>query len=143
MKINGYLRFLLGVVFGFTAISALIALCHSQHWVAPATTLSYAYTHMITRCLSPGFVIACIAIAFVLGFLIRRTPGIALGMILPLPVAAGFELEQDPTSHNLIPFEIAVTWVPAFLVVAFMAWLGTKLRNRISGRDRPAKPPKI
>ncbi|MDB6127106.1 MAG: hypothetical protein JWM35_1002 [Verrucomicrobia bacterium] len=137
MKLNGFVRFLLGVVFGFTFIVPLIALFHFQHWVAPATTLSYAYTHMITRCLSPGFVVACLVIAFALGFLIRRAPGVALGMMLPLPIATDIELREDPTSHNLIPFEILATWVPAFLVLMFVAWLGTKLRNLVSGRGDP------
>ena len=143
MKINGVVRFFLGVVFGVTLVMPLIALFHAQGWTAPQTSLTYQYTHAITRCLSPGFVAACILIALALGFATRRSPGVALGMILPLPIAACIELKEDPTSHNLIPFEIAITWLPAFLVLMIAAWLGTKLRDRVSGRDGNGKPAKV
>ena len=142
MKIHGVVRFFLGVVFGCTLVMPLIALFHAQGWTAPQTSLTYQYTQAVTRCLSPAFVGTCIVIAFALGFATRRSPGVALGMILPLPIAACIEMNEDPTSHNLIPFEIVITWVPAFLVLMIAAWLGTKLRNRVSRRDDASNPPK-
>lgn len=49
-------------------------------------------------------------------------------MMSPLPLALIVEVLQDPTSHNLLPFEVVMLWAPAFLVAFFGATLGTHLR---------------
>ena len=58
-------------------------------------------------------------------------------MIVPFALALAVELNRDPTSHNLFPFEIVMMWAPAFGV----AWLGTYLGKRIV--TRRAQPPVI
>jgi hypothetical protein len=65
-----------------------------------------------------------------IGWLTRRTALVALGMILPFAVAMCIEIAKDSTSHNLLPFEILISWMPVFLVSWGGAYVGLRFRER-------------
>jgi hypothetical protein len=130
-------RIILGAVLGLSASICLIALFHALDRVAPETANSYHYTQLITRCISPAFVASYLVLAALLGLLLRHPLGVALGMIIPYPIAAVIEISHDKTNHNLLPFEMMLSWGPALIVAFLAALLGCKLRNLISGRETP------
>jgi len=49
---------------------------------------------------------------------------VALGMILPMPIGFIAEVIVDPTSHNLIPFEVIGGWIPGFIIALCAIGLG-------------------
>jgi hypothetical protein len=134
-------RLTVGVILGLTASVVLIAFFQAMGWISAPTQRSYVLTQTIARCVGPAFIAALLLLAALQGFLVRSALGVAAGMILPLPIAAGVEIYQDPTSHNLIPFEIVLYWGPTFLLAFGAALLGRKLRDRISGSLKPPIPP--
>ncbi len=90
-------------------------------------------SYWLTHTLMPsvwwvGIVFTCIAAT--LGWLTLRRWPIALGLILPLPVALAIEIAKDPTSHNLFPFEILFGWGPAYLLAFVAAYAGARVRIR-------------
>jgi len=59
-----------------------------------------------------------------LGAGFRRVWSVAVGMVLPWPIACAIEVTLDPTSHNLLPFDV-ISWVAYFgfaLMGAFVGW---------------------
>ncbi len=65
-----------------------------------------------------------------IGWLTGRTAHVALGTILPFAVATGVEIARDSTSHNLLPFEVLISWVPVFLVSWGAATIGQRFRKQ-------------
>jgi len=114
----------------------LVALCHAAHLASTPRESGYALSQYLSTCASGFFVLVFALAGALLGFLdFRRTP-VALGMMSPLPIALVVEVLQDPTSHNLLPFEILMLWVPAFLLAFVGATAGTHLRAaRVESRN--------
>jgi len=106
----------------------LVALCHAAHLASAPRESGYVLSQYLSTCASGFFVLVFALAGALLGFLdFRRTP-VALGMMSPLPIALVVEVLQDPTSHNLLPFEVLMLWVPAFLLAFVGATAGTHLR---------------
>lgn len=95
----------------------------------PSPQAGYELTHYFTP-ISWPFVIAYAIIGLILGAVTRKTWPVALGMIFTLPIACSVEVAQDSTSHNLIPFEILLTWLPGFVLALGAAYCGHWLRRR-------------
>jgi len=92
--------------------------------------VGYQLTQYFTPTTWP-FVIAYTMISLLLGWGTRTTWPVALGMIFPLPIACSVDVSRDPTSHNLIPFEILLTWLPGFVIAVGAASCGRWLRRRM------------
>lgn len=120
----------LGVALGLVAIVALATLCHLLGYAAPQTEAGYPFTSYFTGCIGWAFVAAYALAAGALGWASRNAWPVAAGMVLPLPLALVTEMVLDPTSHNLLPFEIVLYWLPAFAVAFLSARLGEGLRDR-------------
>ena len=120
----------LGGALGLVTIVALVTLCHLLGHAAPQAEAGYPFTSYFTRCIGWAFVAAYALAAGTLGWVTRSARPVAAGMMLPLPFALVAELMLDPTSHNLLPFEIALYWLPAFAVAFLSARLGDGLRDR-------------
>lgn len=60
---------------------------------------------------------------------------VVLGMMLPLPIAVGIEISLDPTSHNLIPLEVAMYWFPAFGLALLGGYLGKLIADRFARKE--------
>lgn len=84
----------------------------------------YLYTQYFTDCLSLLFAAVYFLLSIALGWTVRRPLLVAAGMILPLPIALAIETVLDPTSHNLLPFEVILYWLPAFGIALLGAFLG-------------------
>jgi hypothetical protein len=121
-------------------LASSIALAVVWHWLGFVTRTperSYEYTQYFSNCVSIGFALAFAAVAFGLGRLTGTARGVAIGMVLPLPLAMMVEIARDRTSHNLMPFEVALYWVPAFAVAFAGAYLGRR-SSEGSRRGAPA-----
>ena len=156
------LRLPVGLLAGFAAIVSLATLWHLVGFVNPpiheghrsAHTPGYEFTEYFTHCISGSFVAAYAVVSLALGWKFQsggpaalwsvETPAaasietipVALGMVLPLPIALLIEVIRDPTSHNLFPFEVLLYWLPAFLV----AWGGAACGWLIRARSRTGQP---
>ena len=119
-----------GVLTGFASIVALAMLWHLFGFAPPPDQESYPYTQYFTGNIAWAFVGLYALISLALGWATQRAWHVATGMILPLPFAFLIEVFQDPTSHNLIPFEIILFWLPAFAIAACGAYGGQLLRTR-------------
>jgi hypothetical protein len=91
---------------------------------------AYELTRYFTLITWP-FILAYTILALLLGGLTRKTWPVALGMIFTLPIACTVEVSRDSTSHNLIPFEMILTWLPGFLLALGAAYCGRWLRRRM------------
>lgn len=131
---------ILGVVCGLTAMLVLVAACHRFGWAKTSASKNYFYTESLSNCLSIGFALAYLLSAAALGYLLRTPHFIALGMVLPWPLAAILEIARDSTNHNLWPFEVIIAWTPAFLAAWLPAHYARKLRTQV---EQPAEPPMI
>jgi hypothetical protein len=96
----------------------------------PRDARSYAYTQYFTNCLSLPFAAAYFVLSIALGWTVRRGWPVALGMILPLPIAVQIEAAADPTNHNLLPFEVLFYWLPAFGLALLGGYLGKIIRDK-------------
>jgi hypothetical protein len=107
-----------------------IALATVWHWsglVTRPSERSYPLTQYFLNCVSWPFVFAYAAVALVIGRLARTEWPVAIGMVLPLPIALVVEMIRDSTGHNLLGIEIALYWVPALAI----AYLGARARRVI------------
>jgi len=114
------------------AASTMLAVVWNKVGFAPASAQK---GYELTNYFSPvtwRFVVAYTFIALLLGSVTRMTWPVALGMIFTLPIACGVEFSQDSTSHNLIPFEILLTWLPGFLLAYGAAAGGSWLQRQFS-----------
>lgn len=115
-------------------ISAVLYVSVTAGWqllnLAPEPVAAgYRYTQTLSQPLS-WIVILIAAIGVGVGWLTGRKWAVGLGIVLPFAVAMALEISEDPTSHNLMPFEMLITWLPAFLIAATGAALGRRLRLR-------------
>lgn len=120
----------LGVALGVVAVVGLATLCHVLGYGAPQAEAGYPFTSYFTGCIGWPFAAAYALAAGALGWATRSAWPVALGMMLPLPLALVAEVVLDATSHNLLPFEIALFWLPAFGIAFLGARLGDGLRER-------------
>jgi hypothetical protein len=134
------------VLTGLIGTLVLTFLWHIFGLADPYTKVSYIYSHYFWSCLSFIFAAAYFALSLALGWLkeslynscypqglVQRALLIALGMILPLPITFFIEVSLDPTSHNLIPFEILLYWLPAFNLALAGAYIGGIIKQRQAG----------
>ena len=120
----------LGVFFGLAGSVALAVVWHYFGLDPPPDQESYLYTQYFTGNIGWAYVGLYALVSLVLGWLTRLIWPVALGMILPLPFGVLIEVLQDPTSHNLIPFEIILYWLPAFAIAYGGAYCGQLIRAR-------------
>ena len=142
------------VLAGFAGSVSLVTLWHLLRFASPPTYQSsiqagYDFTQYFIDCIGWSFVVAYSVVGLILGWMVHgklpaglgmigRLPialaievlPVALGMVLPLPIAVAIEVFQDPTSHNLIPFEVVVYWFPAFIVALCSAGCGWLIRAK-------------
>ena len=113
---------------GLLSVSLLAAAWHAAGW-ASAADPTYPVTNYFVGSIDLVFTAAFVITSLLLGVLWRQAGSVALGMTAPLPIAAVYECAVDSTNHNLIPFEIAFLWVPAFLMALGPAVLGQRIRG--------------
>ena len=100
---------------------------------APQKSYGYEYTQYLTSCISIWFFAAWLILAMALGSASKTAWPVAFGMVFPLPLAVKIETAKDPTSHNLLGFEVVGLWLPAFFIAFGAARFGMTLwRNRQS-----------
>lgn len=121
-----FCRWLSGFVASLLAISCLATMWHLCGW-AYAIDTTYPVTSYFANCVGIGFCGACLAASCLLGRLVGNAGPVAVGMVAPLPVGLIYEVAQDPTNHNLFPFEIVLMWMPTFLLTFAAAALGARL----------------
>ena len=123
-----------GVMLLSAASSVLLAaLWHRFGWARPYSTDGYEFTQYLTSCVSWWFILVYLSSGWGLGWITRTAWPVALGMISPLPIAFCVEVAKDPTSHNLIPFEVVLFWVPALALAFAGAYTGLRLRAGAQG----------
>lgn len=110
----------------------LATIWHLLGLASDPTEEGYALTSFFLTCISWPFVAVYALAALGFGWIAQQARFVALGMILPLPMALLVEVALDPTSHNLFPFEILLYWLPAFVVAWLGASGGRRLRERFS-----------
>ncbi len=146
------MRLPVGLLAGFAASVSLATLWHLVGFVNPtihegyrsAHTPGYEFSQYFTHCISWSFAAAYALVSLALGWKFQsgwraahwsdvvsiETIPVALGMVLPLPIALLIEGIRDPTSHNLFPIEVLVFWLPAFLVAWGGAACGWLIRDK-------------
>jgi len=87
-------------------------------------------TSPLTDCFGWTFAILIFAIAVAVGWITKYRRTYAFALALPLPIAFLIEVSENPTSHNLFPFEIVRIWLPIFFLVAIGTMVGKFLRSR-------------
>jgi hypothetical protein len=139
-------------VAGFCMSVALAVLWHGlglasrTHMAAHVYMAGYAYTTYLDECFSWRFAGVYAGVSALLGWGFARRWSVAAGMVAPLLAAFVIEVVQDPTSHNLFPFEVILYWCPAFVVSFTGALAGKSIREKWyhrphgprSGTDGPA-----
>ena len=113
---------------GATAVLMLVALLHRTGMVSlpPPTPDMSSYLYQVDNVpMLLGIALAAAAI----GALFFHPIAVGMGMVSPLAVALFVDISRKPTSHNLFPFEIAMFWLPVFLISFGMAHLGGRLRR--------------
>lgn len=91
---------------------------------------SYPLTDFFLRSIGLFFCAVYVSAAAALGWTFGMKKEIAAGMMMPLPIAAVIEVIVDPTSHNLIPFEIILYWLPAFAFAWAGAFFGSAMKKQ-------------
>jgi len=127
MKVG--LRAALAVTAGWASVMALAAIYHGLHLASRPTEVGYPFTSYLSTCFGFGSLAIYFVLSALLGYALRQRWSIALGMMLPWPLACAVEIHRDPTSHNLFPIEAVLTWLPAFLLAFLGASLGKKTRH--------------
>ncbi len=129
----------LAVLAGWASTMAMAAALHALGWVSPAAEQGYPLTNYLQTCVSPGSAIVYCALAVILGCMLRKPWPVAVGMMLPWPIACAIELTRDPTSHNLLPFEAIIAWVPALSLALMGTYGGRWTYERFSSGGEPQK----
>jgi len=107
------------------AISTLAA--GVMFWPVPYSELDYTSTSHLTT-----WIIAALIAGFVGVVLLRRTTKnstflVTSGFLMAVIIKAFIDYFEDPTNHNLIPFELLITIVIALPPAFIGAWVGNKL----------------
>ena len=134
-KKTARLRFFLSVTAGAVAVMALALVCHLIGFVSRPTQAGYPFTNYLAVSLNVGSIAVYIGLGGLLGYMFRQAVPVALGMMLPWPIACIVEMIQDPTSHNMFPFEAILFWTPAF----FLALLGARFGRKMAERNSAAE----
>jgi hypothetical protein len=124
------------VVAGCVGVIGLAMLCHllgfASHY---GSGEGYALTSYLQRCLGVVQVGAYVLLGALLGGFFRPGWAVALGMMLPWPVGCLVETIKDPTSHNLLPFEVIIAWLPAFALALMGTYIGRMVVERFGNDD--------
>jgi hypothetical protein len=120
---------------GLASTIALAALWHLFGGAWPPTQAGYRYTEYFTACLTWPFAAAYFILSIALGWTVRRRWPVALGMMLPLPLAFVIEVVSDPTSHNLVPLEVLLYWLPALGLALLGGYLGEIIAARLTRKE--------
>lgn len=126
------------VIAGCVSVIGLAMLCHrlgfaSQYGLGEG----YPFTSYLRSCLGVVQVVAYVLLGASLGGLFRPGWPVALGMTLPWPGACFIEIMRDSTSHNLLPFEVIIAWLPAFTLALMGTYVGRMVVERFA--DDPVK----
>jgi hypothetical protein len=119
-----------GFLAGLAGSTLLAVAWHTMGLAPKSSGAAYELTRYFTLITWP-FILAYTILALLLGGLTRKTWPVALGMIFTLPIACTVEVSRDSTSHNLIPFEMILTWLPGFLLALGAAYCGGWLSRRM------------
>lgn len=90
---------------------------------------SYFLSRLFTDNVGVLLVLSYFLASSVLGLFLKRPVDIALGMMAPLPLAVLIEVLLDSTSHNLLPFEALLYWLPAFGLAFLGSLVGARIRQ--------------
>jgi hypothetical protein len=96
----------------------------------PTQQAGYPYTEFLTECVSVPFIVLVVVLTAALGWLFDRRVAIGVGAMLPFPIATSLEISRDSTTHNLLPFEAVIAWIPTFLVAFLGATFGMWVHRR-------------
>ena len=130
VEVRSPFRCTTSAVAGFLTLPLLTGLCRLFGFAAPAHRGEYRLTSLLTDCFSWTFAILLFAIAIAVGWITEYRRTYAFALALPLPIAFFIEVSENPTSHNLFPFEIVLIWLPIFFLVAIGTMVGKFLRKR-------------
>ncbi len=114
---------------GLAGSALLAGVWNTFGFASVRSEAGYELTHYFAP-ISWAFVVAYTIVSLLLGWTTNTKWPVALGMIFTLPIACSVELVRDSTSHNLIPFEILLTWLPGFLLAFGGAYCGCLLSRR-------------
>ncbi len=129
---------LAGLLLGCACSVALVAVWNLVGAASVITRQdSYSYSQYLLACISWPFVAVYFVLSVVLGLILRQPWVIAAGMILPFPIILALEVTRDPTSHNLMPFEVLMYWLPAFGLALAGAYLGRMVSGGFRRRTQP------
>jgi hypothetical protein len=129
-------RAVLGFLCGAAAMILAVAFWHSAGFAVSSGSASYPVTNWLVAPLGLAFLTVYAGLAFGAGWLCRQPLSIAAGFISPFPVAVMIEVSRHPTSHNLLPFEVVLYWLPLFLLALLLSFAGQRVRRRVA----PARP---
>jgi hypothetical protein len=125
------------VIAGGASVMAMVALCHLLGFVSHNSEgVGYPFTNYLASTFSKPVVGIYLLLSGLLGAGFRRVWPVALGMMLPWPIACAIEVIRDPTSHNLLPFDIML-WCAAFAVGLMGAFVGRLIRSRMGETVAP------
>lgn len=125
----------LAVIAGWASAMGLAMLCHHFGLVSHnAPQSGYPYSQYLSSCLSLLSFGAYLVLAALLGGVLRQGWPVAVGMMLPWQIAFVIEVTHDRTTHNLLPADMIVVWLPAFGIALLGTYLGRKLAARFWAR---------
>jgi hypothetical protein len=127
---------------GLLAVTALAAAWHVAGR-ADGGKPGYPVTDFFVGSVDLAFTAAYAVVSLLLGCAFRQSWPVALGMLAPLPIGVVYECALDPTNHNLIPFEVALVWVPAFVLAFGAALLGARIRGEDRARHGGERKPGV
>ena len=130
MAVRAPFRWAIVAMAGLFTVPLLAAVWHLCRFAEPASRGDYHLTSFITNCFSVFFFAALFVVSVAAGWLTRFVATYALMAIVPFPVAFLIEVSEDPSSHNLFPFEIVFAWIPIFLLVITGVVVGRYARRR-------------
>jgi len=119
---------------GLGCIIILAGFWHVVGFADEPSQEGYFLTSFFLRCVSWPFMAVYALLGVGMGLITAGERFVALGMMLPLPMSLLVEVVLDSTSHNLLPFEIILYWLPAFGVAWLGAYGGRRLRERFGGQ---------
>jgi hypothetical protein len=123
-------RWAIAAMAGLFTLPLLAGLWHVCRFAAPAERGDYHLTSFLTNCFSVFFFGAVFVVCVAAGWLTRFMLTYALMLIVPFPIALLIEVSEDPSSHNLLPFEIVFAWIPILLLAVSGVLVGRYARRR-------------
>ena len=123
-------RWAIAALAGALTLPLLAAIWHLCHFATPAERGDYHLTSFITNRFGVTFFFTLFVICIGVGWLTTFVRTFAFAAMLPFPIALAIELSEDPTSHNLFPFEIVFVWIPIFALIVAALFIGRYARRR-------------